>query len=128
MREGLLEFRKVPEQDYSVGLGRKYPAAHARFPSSLATKPYSASTRSKLPKRSWGSPGSFSGGDKSKYEDIVQEYQTGEPASVCKPGKWEEAHTLLHKEILEGKREPSLLTYNCDGRYGCGGLADRYVP
>jgi hypothetical protein len=101
-------------KDYSIGLGRAFP---------------SAITRSDLVSREMGSDSPlepFQSGDFKKYENLVREFETGQPVSVCEKGNWEDGYEKLHKGMMEGTIEPKLLTYNCDHlRKRCGGLADR---
>lgn len=121
-RDWLIASRRAsPAADYQVGLGRDYPAAHTR------ELPTESRPLLDLPRRDRASTTlpPFSRGDELKYQDLLKESETGEPASVCKPGKWEESYATMHREVLEGKRPPKLLTYDCDRKIGCGGLADR---
>lgn len=120
LRDRLLQLRNSTEVDYSTGLARKSPAPHTRH---LRRSPSTTSRNVNLTRAAEVGP--FTEGSELKYLNLRQEFSTGEPVSVCEGNPWGDAYALLHQEILEGKREPKLLTYNCDRKTGCGGLADR---
>lgn len=62
-----------------------------------------------------------------RYNDLVEEWRTGEPVQVCEKGAWEDEYAQMHAEMLSGDREASLMEYVCHQGEYCGGFADRYV-
>ncbi|GAA5857662.1 hypothetical protein JCM8547_004321 [Rhodosporidiobolus lusitaniae] len=77
--------------------------------------------------RAWEGPGVYDGGSYEKYGELLEEWKTGRQAMHVEGGSWQEAYTLLHKEVMRGERETKLLEFWCEDLTVCGGLADRML-
>lgn len=123
MRNWLVLHRNSTSLDYSVGLGRQYPTPYATLSDASNSSPRSVYRSRRAFWSQDNGPGPYEGGDERKHRDLVEEWRTGEVASVCKKGNWEDNYAILHRSMLDGSRPPKLLSVKCGG--GCGGLADR---
>lgn len=112
-----LRTTRISKQDYSVGLGRSSPHI-ARSSKHVAG---GRKSRWAWPLSESPPPDRFQSGDLKKYNNLVEEWESGEPVSVCQKGNWEDAYEKLHKGMMSGKISPKLLSGKCDH----GGLADR---
>ncbi len=104
---------RILREDYSVGIGRQFTHEIDLDKRSL--------TSSWLWKIHPSAPESFQSGDLKKNENLVEEWKSGQPVSVCQKGNWEDDYQKLHGKMMSGEIEAKLLTGRCDR----GGLADR---
>jgi hypothetical protein len=125
LRTWIIELR-TSKQDYSVGLARAHPPRIEKGAKVVEDIPRTYA------RDLWSSysspPQPFRFGDSQKYDELREEWDTGERVSVCQKGNWEDDYEKLHRGMMAGTIEPKLLTYNCDtAGQKCGGLADRSV-
>ncbi|ORY90938.1 hypothetical protein BCR35DRAFT_275012 [Leucosporidium creatinivorum] len=117
-RSWLLETRTTSTSGVGIGLGSTDPPEAIRPGAAMAVS-------GAFPEKGEG-PGEFEGGARSKYYELVQEWQTGRPVDSCEKGSWESEYTTLHAEMMNGTLPPSLIEYTC-AKEKCGGLADRLL-
>ncbi|GAA5988297.1 hypothetical protein JCM11641_006654 [Rhodosporidiobolus odoratus] len=119
VRDWLLRSRVESTGGTGIGLGATDPPQPIR-PAVAGQKHAGQATEDE-------GPGLFVDGSYDKYSDLVREWQTGRPPTVCEKGDWEDTFAELQANMLRGKREPRLLEFMCrDGEY-CGGFADRIL-
>ncbi|GAA5951540.1 hypothetical protein JCM3765_005964 [Sporobolomyces pararoseus] len=70
---------------------------------------------------------SFNGlGNHKKYDELILQAREGFEGK-CQGSKWLDSYGKMHKEMLEGKRDPKFISYHCEKGMNCGGLGDRLL-
>ncbi|GAA5831174.1 hypothetical protein JCM11251_007783 [Rhodosporidiobolus azoricus] len=115
----LYDTRVVSQGGTPIGLGASDPPQEIR--------PGAAAPIHLSEPREGEGPGLFSSGSKNKYNELVQEWKTGMPFTMCDKGTWEEDYAQLHAEMMTGEKEPWILEYVCHEGGWCGGFADRML-
>ncbi|GJN87763.1 hypothetical protein Rhopal_000718-T1 [Rhodotorula paludigena] len=118
-RQWLIKSRTRTQRGTGIGLGADDPPRMIRPAPALPAHP--------LPPSEHKGPGIFVDGSLAKYNDLVEEWRTGEPVQVCEKGAWEDEYAQMHAEMLSGEREASLMEYVCHQGEYCGGFADRIL-
>ncbi|GAA5988756.1 hypothetical protein JCM5350_002927 [Sporobolomyces pararoseus] len=118
-----LSLRSWIQQLYSLpsasGVGLGSSSSNSFNPSTSSLTSLSSSLLPTIP--------GYSGlGNREKYDELISQAREGFEGK-CRGGKWLDSYGKMHREMLEGKRDPKFISYHCEKGMNCGGLGDRLL-
>ncbi|GAA5906008.1 uncharacterized protein JCM6883_002523 [Sporobolomyces salmoneus] len=120
LRTWIQQFHSLPVAS-GVGLGSSSSSSSlsTSFPSLDAAASLSSALVASIPH--------FNGeGNQEKYDSLISQAREGFEGK-CRGSNWLESYQKMHKEMLEGKRDPKFISYHCEKGMNCGGLGDRLL-
>ncbi|SCZ94389.1 BZ3501_MvSof-1269-A2-R1_Chr1-3g01309 [Microbotryum saponariae] len=66
-------------------------------------------------------------GSIKKWESLEFQAMSPGDGGMCAGSIWMDEYAYMHREILNGDREPRFVSYHCETGMNCGGAADRIL-